>query len=168
MTHSEEIRQRILNAKKPTLIEADEKPTSDKWNMTFILVISIIVISLATFFVLNKKNGLQIPNLPTVSKPSITNNIIPASKADLEAVLANINARMEKSDKRIDVLFNRTWLLGLANNENAAIQQANDLQRFGIANSGYIVFDENWKINKTPNSMQLDEKQKEDLLSQSK
>lgn len=155
---SEEIRERILHsANKGNLVSNNaNKIHHGKLAFTGILGICILGMTIAILFAFNKKNPIG---------PLITSqNSGAISKSDLDIAFSAMNNRMDKADKRMDLLAQRTWLLVIANNENAAIQQANDKQRFGVVDSGYIVFDENWKMNKSPNSMKFDDKEKEDLL----
>jgi hypothetical protein len=133
---------------------------SFRWGLPTLLGICVLALTAATFFMLNKKPVDYSPSAPSNHvAPSPKPSVLPpngTSKADLDAAIAQLTGRLDKSDKRMDLWAHRIWLLAVANNENASIQM-----KYGYR--GYIVFDEDWKINKVPDSMQLDEKQIEDL-----
>jgi hypothetical protein len=93
----------------------------------------------------------------------VTQSPVFANKTDVDAGFARLNDKIDKLSERCEVWGTRVWLLGLAHNENINIQQRQDYQRFGVADSGYIFFDENWRLNRMPRSLQLSEESRDYL-----
>lgn len=164
MTATNDIRQRVLAAgpaKRVTPLLSQPPapvvytPVGPRW-VTVALGACILIMSVAIFFVVTRKAPTVAPVVR--ADPPAANAANFATKADLAAAVAQLSGRMDKSDKRIDLWAHRVWLLGVANNENAALTQ----QRLGT--TGYILFDENWKLNQLPKSMQFDPQQQKDLV----
>jgi hypothetical protein len=146
--------------------------SSGKGVFTTFLGICILLLSVATFWVASNRKGRESaimhpgPSQPTeriIVQKEPTVNPAYATKADVEELFSKLNDRLDKADKRMDVWQHRIWLLGVAHNENVNIRQKMDFQYTGVRDSGYIVFDENWKLNRLPSTMQMDDKQKADL-----
>ena len=72
-----------------------------------------------------------------------------------------LEQRVSKLESEQALSRDRTWLLGLAVTENANLNKKVDHTYHRNADNGYIVFDKDWNINKMPQTLQLDEKQKE-------
>lgn len=160
MTTSQEIRQRIL-ALEAASEPADPVPVvrkSPKKVVTIALGACILILSIATYgAILFKSNNAKHTVSPVVkTEPAVT-------RSDVESLFSNFNERFDKSDKRIDMLSNRIWLLGVAHNENINLIAKREWQQFGL-NSNYIVFDEAWKINRIPEIMTLPDDVKEKLM----
>jgi hypothetical protein len=158
----DEIRQRVTDVatkRVRPLLASSPPATKSTFGLIAFLGFCILLLSTATFFVLRNRSQSQPIELRKTTQ-ALSSSPSYLTKSDLDSVLF----RMEKADRRMDMLAHRTWLLSLGMNENASIQQSNDLKRFGVRDSGYILFDENWKLNRVPQSMILDEKQKRDIV----
>jgi hypothetical protein len=67
----------------------------------------------------------------------------------------------------VDRLDHRTWLLAVANNENATISRK-VAERVNASDLGrkYISFDTNWNLNKMPEFIRLTSQQRYSLLDE--
>jgi hypothetical protein len=72
--------------------------------------------------------------------------------------------RMKELERVSGVLVHRTWLLGLANNENAT-HSKNLHKTLGQSDPGYIIFNEEWKMNKRPSKLKISESWEKELDS---
>lgn len=134
--------------------------------MTMILGCCILMLSVGIFFVVTKKKGADksVKPDPTLvqkdnSQPVQKNDGV--TRVELDSKLAEINQKLDGIVSRVDKHQQRIWLLAVANNENAALRRKLDAQYHGLSDAGYIVFDENWKINRVPDTMEMDDKQKQ-------
>ena len=73
-----------------------------------------------------------------------------------------LSVQVDEINDKMKVWVHRTWLLGLAVNENA---HNNNQVYHGNRNSGFIQFDEKWKMNKIPESMSLTSEQRDSILN---
>lgn len=95
-------------------------------------------------------------------QPKVETNYL--TKHQAETMMAQVQDRIDSIEQKMDVWNHRAWLLALAVNENANISQCIDNRYHRChPHSGYIVFDQNWKINRYPRTMNLTEQQKLDL-----
>ncbi len=60
--------------------------------------------------------------------------------------------------KELTIWQNRTWLLAVANNQNANVSRQLAC-RLGISNAGFISFLEDWSLNQKPSTLKVDESQ---------
>lgn len=101
-------------------------------------------------------SGEHVASQPVTKQDNPTPPVVCATKADVEAAFTSINKCLDEIDGRINHWSHRVWLLGVATNENAAVAS-------GTVQGGYITFDENWKINRMPQSMEFNDEQKQKL-----
>lgn len=71
--------------------------------------------------------------------------------SSVDGNISTVNERMNNIDKRIAKLSTRLWLMSVIQNENTNLSI--QTTRF---DPGYIYFDENWRINRLPRTMQMD------------
>jgi hypothetical protein len=180
--NQEEIRQRILASLPPTppapvQIEAPVAPpapvkadNSMLAVMTVALGCCIVVMSLALFFVLPKKKPVEdtrVDDRPPIvhTEPSRPTQpqVVYATKDELDKAMASLSQRIDKLNSRVDTHQKRIWLLAVANNENVVIRQQVETRWHGVADGRYIIFDENWKFNRMPDTMQMDEQSQKRL-----
>jgi hypothetical protein len=77
--------------------------------------------------------------------------------------MSSVDSRLEGLETSLKKWNHRVWLLGLATNENAAMQQAIDRRYHPNEPSDYITFDREWKISRQPRSMKLGDTELESL-----
>lgn len=78
---------------------------------------------------------------------------------DQHVTRTEAEARFGQIDERLRQCQHRVWLLAVANNENVLVNQ----QATRIPAKDYIVFDENWKVNRVPTGLKLDDRQRSSL-----
>jgi len=87
-------------------------------------------------------------------------------KSDAEAMMVQIQDRIDGLEQQMQVWNHRAWLLALAVNENANISQGIDnCYHKCYPHNGYITFDKSWNVNRLPNTMRLTEEEKRKILN---
>lgn len=163
-----EIRSRIKMAANNQEIIPPKKPNS---GLTNFLALCVILLSAASVWAIIQKNMLAknqavATQMNTLNSTEVSIASQDKSKQDLNSSLLATNAKIEELAKKMEVWSNRTWLLGVAHNENMNLTRKIQ-QKQGINDPGYIVFDENWKLNKVPTTMEMTEDQKSKLVKTS-
>ena len=74
-----------------------------------------------------------------------------------------LSDRVTSMNDKMKVWNHRTWLLGLAVNENSNLSQNIDARYHGNRNSGFISFDDEWQMNKMPETMKLTQEQRDSV-----
>jgi len=141
MTTNEEIRQRVLEAASPSV---PQPPVSDRW-WTFIttgmgacIVFLTVAIALTCVF-----------RFKLAPKP------VSNSDSDLRQKITQIETKMGDHEVRLLDHAHKLWLVAIVGNENAGIQlKANP-------DSNIVYFDEKWKLNRMPNTMELSDADRE-------
>ena len=95
-------------------------------------------------------------------QPKVETNYL--TKHQAETMMAQVQERIDSIERDMQVWNHRAWLLALAVNENANISQGIDNRYHRChPHHGYIVFDQNWKINRYPHTMHLTLEQRSKL-----
>jgi hypothetical protein len=175
---TKEIRLRVAEmaaAKKTRTAVSDQEvlklePKEKKGFLTLFLGCCILVLSVATLVAMATKGrmaeamvGLVEPAEHIIIEKEPIKNPAYATKTDVERGFIDLNKRLDDMNKIIAVWSHRVWLLGVAHNENVNIKQRMDYQYNCVRDSGYIVFDENWKLNRMPQTLQFSDDQKEEI-----
>jgi hypothetical protein len=100
-------------------------------------------------------------------------NKVEVVTASAEAKIPANQEWMDKTDQKIDEInsklstwSNRVWLMSVVHNENVNLdRQIQSKQR--IADPGYLIVTENWKLNRAPVTMKMTEEQKAKLVEMS-
>jgi hypothetical protein len=177
-TATKEIRLRVAEmvaAKKTRTAVSNQEvlklePKEKKGFLTLFLGCCILVLSVAIFVAMATKGrmaeamvgSVESAERIVIEKEPIQNSAY-ATKAEVERGFTDLNKRLDDINKIIAVWSHRVWLLGVAHNENVNIKQRMDHQYTGVLDSGYIVFDENWKLNRMPQTLQFSDDQKEEI-----
>lgn len=182
----ENIRQRVLAAMPtPAVEQAPPEPVfqaacvtpKKEPNNSLLAIIAaalgcgIVVMTLATAFVMAKKGSVppeemsriedrRQPQFDSVRPPQMGNF---TTKAEFDAAMSSFNQRLAQLTTRMDHHQKRIWLLAVANNENVYVQQQVEAKHHGQSDPRYIVFDENWKLNRMPDNMMMDQDQQDRL-----
>lgn len=163
-----------------------KKDNSGNSNMTTALLgVCILLMSAVTFWGLYNNiprseplpqfSGDRTPHQKTQPVQPVQPPPNYATKADVEAAvekmarqLDKVNERLDKNDKTMATWGQRVWMLVLAHNENVFLRQRQEGTMAGCNN--YIVFDQNWKMNRMPSTMQMSDEQRKKLekLNQAK
>lgn len=96
-----------------------------------------------------------------INKPVASTPVIIKSSNDSERI-SILERKMVEFDKILHIWYRRTYLLGIAANENTNATLKNN-QKLGLDNSEYIYFNRDWKLNQLPQNMKLSDEEKEDL-----
>lgn len=168
---SVEIQNRIQNVMaQKTMSKIQEKSNKDGRFTTILLGICALVVSVGTFWTMFNHNPKAIvaahprkqvatnvkiaPPLPNFA----TKEEVESWIAETEMKLGDIDGKLDGLNQKLDLWAHRAWLLSLANNENA-----NLAKRYQGEDPGYIVFDDQWKINKIPKTMRFSEDEMKSL-----
>ena len=103
-------------------------------------------------------------NKPTVreNKPAVGENQL---VSELSAKVDGLNEALQEREKQIKVLEKKVWLLVIVNNENQTLNSRLEGET-SREERERIFFDYNWKINKLPETMDLNEDQEERLRNE--
>ena len=144
-----EIRNRIMALSTP--VSSSEKQESDSTWIFAALISMMVLVASVTGLILSRKS------VPATPKAAVTTHQVDPTVA----LVNSVSGRVSELERRIDVLANRQWLLGLATNENMALlQQFSDQNKAG---QKYLFFDEDWKFDRMPEHLKLSDQEKRDL-----
>lgn len=173
MTTDQIIRQRVseIAGKKSTTrlsIQAVPQPVQKSGSalVTF-LVVCIFMLSIVTaagLFYKNRIGSVPLSNLESQveQSPTVSNAPNYVTREEMQDAIAKLNQRFDSTDRQLANLSHRSWLLAVVGNENTNLQLRLNRDR-GIADPGYIYFDDEWKLNRLPQTMEMDEQQRRDL-----
>ncbi len=160
MTIEEMIRQRLQEtntvAAQSVDLEVGQKGTNN------FLTHMVIVISIITFGVFAYDYLLPEVKAKLAAKSKPTNDIImpyiePEPEAEPQMMSVpqrNLAAELDALKDTVHTWATRTWMLGVANNENFNLLKRVQ-SRQCLQDPGYIIFDEKWKMNRTPQTVIL-------------
>lgn len=118
--------------------------------LSLCIVISSVVIG---FIIWKDKFSNVKPNVTPVAAKSD----VPAS---VTAWANHVNDQLKNIHKKQAITDYHVWLLSLVSNENANLNQnINRMQR--VPDAPYLYLEGDWKLNKTPETIQLDDLNKE-------
>ena len=99
------------------------------------------------------------PSTPEITQPPSVPSTPPVPRGD------PLELRVSQIEKDLKVYQHRIWMLGLASNENANLAQRVDVQHHKVNDRGYITFDEEWNMNKIPETMLITPEQREEIVN---
>lgn len=132
---------------------------------TIFLGVCILMMSIVSIWAVLKKSGHLPVSNQSHFEVQVTPPVLPqppVPQPDVHNALVQFDQRLSTVEKNQHVWAFRSWLMGLAINENVNLTRRIQ-DRQGIADPGYIVFDEQWKINRKPSTLKLTDEQKERL-----
>lgn len=160
------IRQNILAKKQQLQPKAAAVPKEKNNFIASFLTICILLVSvatLATVIILKMDPDQRVNIVP--AKP-VQEVVRPTeSKDDAKRLIAASNEKISALEKRMGVNEHRLWILTLAHNENAVLCDQMDKKFHQTGDPGFISINADWKLNRTPKTMQLTEDQKRYLES---
>jgi hypothetical protein len=183
----EKVKQAAAQNQKRSLVATSAPSEKPKMrSMTSFLIICSLLLSAATFWALfrkkidhviavepqvivSKTNSAPKENEPEKLSSPIAEVPPPEKFRDkkYESVnqkLEDNNQKIDELNKKLEVWANRTWLLSVAHNENMnLIHQLQ--QKQGFRDPGFIVIEENWKLNRLPCTMQMTQEQRQKMLN---
>lgn len=162
MSEIKDIVRSEINKSNFRIMETTKVETEKNNTITLVLGVLILMFSLGIAGSIYYKR-IYLPSqdeaaIRYTQTPESVRGTPPAFKSD---EMVNINKRLDALDKKVSVHADKIWLLGVAHNENTNIQIELEKRR-GI-NPDFIYFDSNWKLNKIPRTMPMDESDKEDF-----
>jgi len=101
------------------------------------------------------------PRTEVVERPIVSPDYM--SRSQGQAWMTSVDERLDKMDENYKIWRHRLWLMALANNENANLSRSIDQRYHGNTDSGFITFDDAWKMNRMPRTMQLTPEQQQEL-----
>ena len=136
------------------------KPKSDFDLNPIILIIIVLMASCFTCGVIywKKTRTIEVAN---VEKPSLTMTQI---QEEIQPLIDSTNEKIDQLSQRVDVISKRQWLLGLANNENSYISQNIASKVDPTFNQKYIILNEQWKLNKSPEYLKMRDDDRKRLI----
>ena len=120
-----------------------------------ILVMVLLTMPVWKNSVLNIQRPQQQVNIPPANPKPIV-GYVPVS--DYNKDMVAVNAKIDGLDKVVRTIGLRSWVSSLAQNENI-----NVYQKLHPQEKGYITLDDEWRLSKIPETMQLTQDQKEQL-----
>jgi hypothetical protein len=151
--------KRIKNIHVPNPIPVQERSKF----LTNFLVSCIFLVAVATILALATKSDFrQRAAAASERKEVLLGNAQPVVDDGSEK-LSSIESRITDLEKMFNLWGNRIWLLGIASNENASMSAAINKKYHPNEQSDYISFDRDWKLNRMPRTLDLQDKDKERL-----
>lgn len=106
----------------------------------------IILLTIATIGLMASKNTQKIAKIDRPIQVDTAHKFL--TTQDGENMVGGVQERLDSLEAKVTTWEHRSWLMSLAVNENANLSK----QRH---NSGYVTFDENWKLSSVPTTMKL-------------
>ena len=130
--------------------------------MTSFLGICVLLLSIFMLFAINfKKKENEAKKVEVVTASEKVN--IP----DNQEWMDKTDQKIDEINSKLSTWSNRVWLMSVVHNENVNLdRQIQSKQR--IADPGYLIVTENWKLNRAPVTMKMTEEQKAKLVEMSK
>lgn len=159
--------------------KAKTKAGSNDWLSGFLLlcifVVSVVV--LITLFLMSDKGKelwgkLSVRSTPVAASPlpEPKANIKPETrpefmpKDETHQFISATNKRLDTLERDVKVWAHRTWVLGVASNENAVLSDKMDIDHHNVGNRGFVRIGENWTLAPLPQNMpNLSEEDKKQL-----
>jgi uncharacterized protein YeaC (DUF1315 family) len=155
MDYSEEISRRVRQLMKENNVSSKAVESSpiesspivlhqnDSGNSSWIFIL-LLILGISLFIIYTQRT-----NSSAVEKPTVY-----VQQEDYNKSNSNLNTRLDAHDKVIQTMAKRIWILSLVSNENVHSQGKPEK---------YLTIDENWKIDRMPETMSLTPEQKETL-----
>jgi hypothetical protein len=132
-----------------------KKPEASNF-LTSFLGICILLLSVFMFFAINikDKENKAVVAVPTAVKSNVAEN---------KEWMDKTEQKIDEINSKLSTWSNRIWLMSIAHNENVYLNKKLQSKQ-GIADPGYIVLSEDWKLNKAPVTMRMTEEQQKKLV----
>lgn len=177
----------IASAKKEAQTPAVQPRKEDGFKIDSTLLVAVVIFVVAIgglFFMMKNRNQQQSPMMsfrqqgqvyPSQPFPQqYQNSPYNPAVQSLQSVNVNdikayldpwIDQKLYGINQRVDGIEYRTWLLGIANNENAVVSRrlAETMNRTDLA-SKFMLLDKDWHFNKLPEFQQISEEDRRHLL----
>jgi hypothetical protein len=143
-----------------------EKPKPDMNLLTVFLSAMLVMLSIGILFISLRGRNLT----PTVlqhqpiaqQQQQMPIQTMPqggVTRTEFSTFQRNVNQKVDSLDQMLKIFGTRVWLLGLAHNENTMVYQKTHPQEA----QSYITLDQEWRISRIPEQMDLSPEQKQDL-----
>lgn len=137
-----------------TLIQETKIEVTPKKDYTYVLIGVVCFISIIMCSVIAYKARHSKAEHVKVSSLSFD---------QIKPIFDSTNERIDDLTKRIDLLSNRQWLLGLAHNENTTINSAIGSRTDPELVKKYMILNEDWKLNKAPEFLKMSDEDRKRL-----
>jgi len=118
--------------------------------LTHFLITCIFLVSVATVF------GLFWQSVEKPVEKYMT-------QTEAESLISSVEGRVDDIESSFKIWNNRVWLLGIAHNENVAMMKTLTRKYHPGDPSDYILFERDWKLNRMPRSLSIEEQDKNKL-----
>ena len=174
ITKKSKVRQAPKPQQRRNVVAAQSLPKTKKEKSGFLtafLATGIVLMMVATMGGLILKSTVfasdnrvaSVVAEPQYAPPVVRNEPVVPVTPDHTVEIRELSDKVNHLSKNYKVWAHRTWLLGLAVNENANIDQRVDTRYHGNRDSGFIRFDTEWKMNKMPETMTLTPEQRDSI-----
>ena len=123
---------------------------------TYFFIGAVCFVSLILCFVIYYKAKKPKPEY-------VKSQVQSLSLEQIKPIFDSTNERIDDLTKRIDLLSNRQWLLGLAHNENTTINSSIGARTDPELTKKYILLNEDWKFNKAPEFLKMNDEDRKRL-----
>lgn len=144
---------------KATTINIPRKKPDYLSNILVFFILLIGIGTLGVMFFLSKGKDLISGLHPVAAQ---TTDFM--KREDAQQFISSVNQRIGSLEEEMKVWKYRTWLLGVASNENVALLEKMDTTHHKVNQRGFIRIDDNWKLSPTPKHLQLTDEQKKQLV----
>ena len=145
-----------------------KSPENRSGFMKVFLITVVLLLGLANFWYVVAESDKIFGDKPQAkSQPSRIINQRPVSppayltKEEADKWMEQADSKLDAINKCIETLYKRTWLMAAALSENANLNYNMDRKYHPHYQPTYIYLDENWKINKIPETMELTDEERE-------
>lgn len=157
------IRKRIARLAQARQVQAQDVTIPEKEKPQFVAVFlftAIILLAAATAMMMFWKGDAP--------KTSLGQGEVvierPVNPDPWQGQSPSVETRLTSLEQRMKTWQYRLWLLGLANNENVSQLKKMDKDHHRVDDRGFVTFDENWNLSRVPESMQLTEEQRQQII----
>ena len=156
--------------------EKVKEKVSDK--LSGVLVVCIFVVSLAILIVMfmMSDKGKELwakvrasDQATSSASPLPEAGTLPGSteymrKDETHQFIATANKRLNNLEREVKVWAHRTWVVGVAANENAVLCDQMNIDHHNVANRGFVRIGENWTLAPAPKNLPgLNDEDKKEL-----
>lgn len=139
---------------------APPKPVEESNLSQIALIILAILVSGMTCFAIWQKTPKHNTTQIVASSAIDQSNVISTPLSST----SNTDQRIDDLTKRVDLLAQRQWVLGIAANENAVITSSALAKIDPVLASKIMLLDEQWKLNRAPEFLLMTDADRQKLI----
>jgi hypothetical protein len=165
MTVAQHVRKKISEyglgekacSESKSIIYEEVKPEPNNNFLSKFLGSSLLIMTIATFYLLMNKNYVK--SSVAITRPVVNMQYQQSNGQPNRLDIGGINSRLEKIENEIKTYNHRVWLLAVAHNENVNLAK----QQGVCAPQSFVYFNDQWKLNRMPQTMTMSELQRFEL-----